>query len=37
VARIRAGGEIDGEVSRLWSADQTRQRLADSMESLRRR
>ena len=37
VARIRAGGEIDREVSRLWNADQTRQRLADSMESLRRR
>ncbi len=37
VARIRAGGEIDREVSRIWTADQTRQRLADSMESLRRR
>ena len=37
VARIRAGGEIDREVSRIWNADQTRQRLADSMESLRRR
>jgi enoyl-CoA hydratase/carnithine racemase len=37
VARIREGGEIDREVSRLWSADHTRQRLADSMESLRRR
>lgn len=37
VARIRDGGEIDREVSRLWSAEQTRQRLADSMEGLRRR
>ena len=37
VARIRAGGEIDREVSRIWNADQTRQRLADSMENLRRR
>ena len=37
VARIRAGGEIDGEVRRLWGADETRQRLADYMESLRRR
>jgi enoyl-CoA hydratase len=37
VARIREGGEIDREVSRLWSAEHTRQLIADSMESLRRR
>jgi enoyl-CoA hydratase/carnithine racemase len=37
VARIRAGGGIDGEVRQLWGADRTRQRLAESMESLRRR
>lgn len=37
VARIREGAEIDREVSRLWNADETRQRLAASMESLRRR
>jgi enoyl-CoA hydratase/carnithine racemase len=37
VARMREGGAIDREVSRIWNADQTRQRLADSMESLRRR
>ncbi len=37
VARIRAGAEIDREVSRLWNAEPTRQRLADSMESLRRK
>jgi enoyl-CoA hydratase/carnithine racemase len=37
VARIREGGGIDREVAQLWGADQTRQRLADSMESLRRR
>ena len=30
-------GMSDREVSRLWSAEQTRQRLADSMEGLRRR
>ena len=37
VARIREGGEIDREVSRLWGAEHTRQLIADSMESLRRR
>jgi enoyl-CoA hydratase/carnithine racemase len=37
VARIREGGAIDREVAELWSADQTRQRLTESMESLRRR
>ena len=37
VARIRQAGDTDREVRRLWGADQTRQRLADSMESLRRR
>jgi enoyl-CoA hydratase len=37
MARIREGGGIDREVRQLWGADQTRQRLADSMQSLRRR
>jgi enoyl-CoA hydratase/carnithine racemase len=37
VARIREGGGIDREVRQLWGADRTRQRLAESMESLRRR
>jgi enoyl-CoA hydratase len=37
VARIREGGGIDRGVRQLWSADQTRQRVADSMDSLRRR
>jgi enoyl-CoA hydratase len=37
VARISAGEAVDREVRELWSADQTRQRIADSMESLRRR
>ncbi|SPM34090.1 Enoyl-CoA hydratase/carnithine racemase, partial [Mycobacterium rhizamassiliense] len=37
VARIRAGAEIDDEVRRMWGSDQTLQRLADYVESLRRR
>lgn len=37
MARICEGGEIDREVSRSWSSEDTRQRIADSMESLRRR
>jgi enoyl-CoA hydratase len=37
LARIRQGGGIDDEVRRLWATDQTRQRITDSMESLRRR
>ena len=37
VGRIREGGGIDREVRQLWGADRTRQRLAESMESLRRR
>ena len=37
LARIREAGGIDHEVRQLWGADQTRQRIAESMESLRRR
>jgi enoyl-CoA hydratase len=37
VARIREAGGIDHEVRQLWGADQTRQRIADSLERLRRR
>jgi enoyl-CoA hydratase len=37
LARIREGGDIDHEVRQMWAADQTRQRIADSMERLRRR
>lgn len=37
VARIRAGAAIDDEVRQMWGADQTLQRLADYVESLRRR
>jgi enoyl-CoA hydratase len=37
LARIREGDGIDREVRQLWSAEETRQRIADSMESLRRR
>jgi enoyl-CoA hydratase len=37
VARIRAAGDIDGEVRQLWGADQTQQRIAGYLESLRRR
>ncbi len=35
--RIRDGGEIDGEVSRIWGADETQRRLAAYVERLRRR
>ena len=37
LARIREAGGIDREVRELWDADQTRQRIADSLERLRRR
>ena len=37
VARIREGGAVDSEVRQLWGADETRQRLAAYVESLRRR
>jgi enoyl-CoA hydratase len=37
LARIHEAGGIDHEVRQLWAADQTRQRIAESMESLRRR
>jgi enoyl-CoA hydratase len=37
LARISAAGDIDHEVRQLWGADQTRQRIADSLERLRRR
>jgi enoyl-CoA hydratase/carnithine racemase len=37
VARMHAGGEIDREVSRSWGSEDTRRRIADSMENLRRR
>jgi enoyl-CoA hydratase len=37
LARIREGGGIDREVRQLWGADRTRQRIAESMESLRPR
>ena len=37
LARISEGGDIDDEVRQLWGADQTRQRIADSVERLRRR
>jgi enoyl-CoA hydratase len=37
LARISEAGDIDHEVRQLWGADQTRQRIADSLERLRRR
>jgi enoyl-CoA hydratase/carnithine racemase len=37
VARMREAGGIDGEVRRLWGADETQQRLAAYVEGLRRR
>ena len=37
LARISKAGDIDREVRQLWGADQTRQRIADSLERLRRR
>jgi enoyl-CoA hydratase len=37
LARISEAGGIDREVRQLWGADQTRQRIADSLERLRRR
>ena len=37
VARIREAGGIDREVRQWWGADPTRQRISESMESLRRR
>jgi enoyl-CoA hydratase/carnithine racemase len=37
LVRIREAGDIDREVRQLWGADQTRQRIADSLERLRRR
>lgn len=36
-ARMREGGPIDDEVRRLWGADETQRRIADYVESLRRR
>jgi enoyl-CoA hydratase len=37
VARIRQGGTTDTEVRQLWGADETQQRIAAYVESLRRR
>jgi len=37
LARIGEAGAVDGEVRQLWGAEQTRQRIADSLERLRRR
>ncbi len=37
LARISDGHGIDREVRQLWGADETRQRIADSLERLRRR
>jgi enoyl-CoA hydratase/carnithine racemase len=37
MARIRDGGAIDREVSRMWGADETQRRLAAYVERLRRR
>jgi enoyl-CoA hydratase len=37
LARISEAGGIDREVRQLWGADQARQRMADSLERLRRR
>jgi enoyl-CoA hydratase/carnithine racemase len=37
LARISEAGDIDREVRQLWGADQTRQRITESLERLRRR
>jgi enoyl-CoA hydratase len=37
LARMRAAGDIDGEVRRLWGADQTQRRIAAYLEGLRHR
>lgn len=37
LARIGEADDIDREVRQLWGAEQTRQRIADSLERLRRR
>ncbi|OMC43172.1 enoyl-CoA hydratase [Mycobacterium sp. IS-2888] len=37
LARIGEAGGVDREVRELWGAEQTRQRIADSLERLRRR
>ena len=37
LGRIGEAGGIDREVRQLWGADETRQRIADSLERLRRR
>jgi hypothetical protein len=37
LARISEAGDIDREVRQLWGAEETRQRIADSLERLRRR
>lgn len=37
LARIGAADDIDREVRQLWGAEETRQRIADSLERLRRR
>jgi enoyl-CoA hydratase/carnithine racemase len=37
VARIRAGGAVDSEVSRMWGADETQRRIAAYVDRLRRK
>jgi enoyl-CoA hydratase/carnithine racemase len=37
LARMREAGAIDGEVRKLWGADETQQRIAAYLEGLRRR
>jgi enoyl-CoA hydratase len=37
LARMRAAGDIDAEVRRLWGAEQTQRRIAAYLEGLRRR
>ena len=37
LVRMRAAGDTDGEVRRLWGADQTQRRIAAYLEGLRRR
>jgi enoyl-CoA hydratase/carnithine racemase len=37
LTRMREGGVIDGEVRRVWGADETQRRIADYVEGLRRR
>jgi enoyl-CoA hydratase len=37
LVRMRAAGDIDAEVRRLWGADQTQRRIAAYLEGLRRR